>query len=41
MDPGAIAFTRGISLMSIVSVGKQITVGQFIEKRIVMTIFMA
>ena len=36
MDPGTIACTRGISLMSIVMVGTQITVGKLIEKRIAM-----
>jgi hypothetical protein len=41
MDLGAIAFIRVISLMSIATVDKQITVGQLIEKRIVMTLFMA
>jgi hypothetical protein len=38
IDPGAIVFTRGFSLERTHTVGKQITVEQLIEKRIVMTI---
>ena len=41
MDPGAIDFTRDISLKNISMVGTQITVGQLIEKCIVMMLFMA
>ena len=41
VDPGAIVFTRGFSLETKHTVGKQITVGQLIEKRIVMTLFMS
>ena len=37
IDPGAIVFTRGFSLGTH-TVGKQITVEQLIEKRIVMMI---
>ena len=37
IDPGAIGFTSGFSQDSIsITVGEQITVEQFIEKRIVM-----
>ena len=38
IDPGAIVFTRGFSRERKHTVGKQITVEQLIEKRIVMTI---
>ena len=39
LDPGGIVFTRGFSLKHIWNtVGAKTTVGQFIEKRIVMTI---
>ena len=41
MDPRAIAYTRGISLMSVVIVGTQITIGKLIEKHIVTMLFMA
>ena len=39
VDPGPIVFTRGFSLEQKHTVGKQITVGQLIEKHIVMMIF--
>ena len=38
IDPGAIGFTSGFSREKLHSVGEQITVGQLIEKQIIMKI---
>ena len=41
VDPRAIVFTRGVSLETIHTTGKEITIGQLIKKGIVMMVFMA
>ena len=41
VNPGPIVFTGGFSLEQKHTVGKQITIGQLIEKQIVMMIFKA